>query len=169
MAAAVMAEPSADQEEAGSRIPVVADLPVGRHLQDHSFDYNAYTARPDRIGAQAPPTATMVWTASSHAAPGEPDIHIPATHLFDPSQSPTGTGFTLAVAMVRPTSTGTLTLAGRDPTQAPRIDLNLLGTLEDRARLREGIRPPHRHRLPAGRPHRHRTQPRRGRGERRRS
>jgi choline dehydrogenase len=140
VAAAVMAEPSAGQEETGSRIPVVADLPVGRYPQDHPFDYNAYAARPDRIGAQAPPIATMVWTASSHAAPGDLDIHIPATHLFDPSQSPTGVGFALAVAMVRPASTGTLTLAGRDPNQAPRIDLNLLGTLEDRARLLEGIR-----------------------------
>lgn len=130
--------PSADLR--ALRIPVVADLPVGRYLQDHPFYYNAYAARPDRIGAQALPIATMVWTASSHAAPGDLDIHIPETHLFDPSQSPTGTGFALAVAMVRPASTGTLTLAGRDPNQAPRIDLNLLGTLEDRARLLEGIR-----------------------------
>ena len=130
--------PSADLRALG--ISVVGDLPVGQHLQDHPIYFNTYAARPDRIGAQAPPIAVMATTASSHAAPGDFDIHLGATHLFDPSQSPTGAGFALTVAMVRPTATGTLTLAGRDPNQAPRIDLNLLGTSEDRARLLEGLR-----------------------------
>ncbi|PNG62220.1 dehydrogenase, partial [Vibrio vulnificus] len=34
-------------------IPLLADLPVGRRLKDHPFYYNAYAARPERIGAQS--------------------------------------------------------------------------------------------------------------------
>lgn len=130
--------PSADLQALG--IPVVADLPVGRNLADQPFYYNAYAARPDRIGALVPAVGAMVWTASSLAAPGELDLHIVAQHTLDPSQSPTGAGFVMAVGMMRPSSSGTLTLAGRDPKLAPRIDINLLATAEDRARLVEGLR-----------------------------
>ncbi|MEU9749852.1 GMC oxidoreductase [Streptomyces niveus] len=42
--------------------------------------------------------------------------------------------------MMHPSSIGSLTPAGRDPDLAPRIDLNMLATAEDRARLIEGIR-----------------------------
>jgi choline dehydrogenase len=130
--------PAADLRAQG--IPVLADLPVGRRLQDHPYYFNAYAARPDRIGEQEPVIGTMARSASSLADAGEPDIHIAAAHLFDPVWSPTGVGFVLATAMVRPTSTGSLTLASGDPGQAPRIDLNLLREPEDRRRLVEGIR-----------------------------
>ncbi|CAM5240104.1 dehydrogenase [Streptomyces spiroverticillatus] len=121
-------------------IPVVADLPVGLRLQDHPFYYNAYAADPERIGAQTPVIGAKVWTASSAVAEGELDLHITATHLFDHASSPTGVGFVLAVALVRPQSQGTLTLVSRDPQDAPRIDLNFLAEPEDRHRLIEGIR-----------------------------
>lgn len=121
-------------------IPVVADLPVGQRLQDHPFYFNAYAARPDRIGPQVPVIGAMVRTASREARDGELDIHITATHQFDPAQSPTGAGFVLAVAMVRPASIGSLTLASRDPGDAPRIDLNFLCEPGDRQRLLDGIR-----------------------------
>ncbi|WP_116212960.1 GMC family oxidoreductase [Streptomyces olivoreticuli] len=120
-------------------IPVVADLPVGLRLQDHPFFYNAYAADPDRIGAGTPVIGAKVWTASSEAAEGELDLHITATHLFDHASSPTGVGFVLAVALVRPASQGTLTLTSRDPSAAPRIDLNFLAEPVDRRRLAEGI------------------------------
>ncbi|MGW8667986.1 GMC family oxidoreductase [Streptomyces niveus] len=121
-------------------IPVVADLPVGRNLVDQLFYYIAYAARPDVIGAVTPAVGSIVWTASSHAEQGELDLHLIAQHTFDPSQSPTGAGFVIAVGMMHPSSIGSLTLAGRDPDLAPRIDLNMLATAEDRARLIEGIR-----------------------------
>ncbi|KAA8889014.1 dehydrogenase [Nocardia colli] len=120
-------------------IPVVADLPVGLRLQDHPFYYNAYAADPDRIGAQTPVIGAKVWTGSSEAAEGELDLHITATHLFDHTTSPTGVGFVLAVALVRPQSQGTLTLVSRDPADAPRIELNFLAEPDDRRRLIEGI------------------------------
>ncbi|MEU2830626.1 GMC family oxidoreductase N-terminal domain-containing protein [Streptomyces lavendulae] len=121
-------------------IPVIADLPVGLNLQDHPFYYNAYAAAPDLIGEQTPVIGAKSWTASSTAAEGELDLHITATHLFDHSTSPTGVGFVLAVALVRPRSRGTLTLLSRDPAQAPRIDLNFLAEPEDRRRLLEGVK-----------------------------
>ncbi|MFI6642566.1 GMC family oxidoreductase [Streptomyces sp. NPDC050504] len=121
-------------------VPVVADLPVGLRLQDHPFYYNAYAADPDRIGEQSPVIGAKAWTASSAAAAGELDLHITATHLFDHSTSPTGVGFVLAVALVRPQSQGTLTLVSRDPADAPRIDLNFLAEPEDRRRLVEGVK-----------------------------
>ncbi|MER5890069.1 GMC family oxidoreductase N-terminal domain-containing protein [Streptomyces sp. NPDC001941] len=130
--------PAEDLEALG--IPLVADLPVGLRLQDHPFYYNAYAADPDRIGAQTPVIGAKVWTATAGAPDGDLDLHITATHLFDHATSPTGVGFVLAVALVRPRSQGTLTLTSRDPEDAPRIDLNFLAEPADRRRLVEGIR-----------------------------
>jgi choline dehydrogenase len=121
-------------------IPLVADLPVGRRLKDHPFYYNAYAARPERIGRQSPVIGAKVWTHSSTAKAGELDLHITATHLFAHDQSPTGVGFVLAVALTRPESVGSLRLASRDPHVAPRIDLNFLAEPIDRARLLEGVK-----------------------------
>lgn len=121
-------------------IPLIADLPVGQRLKDHPFYYNAYAARPERIGRQSPAIGAKLWTHSSAAKPGELDLHITATHLFPHDQSPTGIGFVLAVALTRPESTGSLRLASRDPQSAPRIDLNFLVAPGDRARLLEGVK-----------------------------
>ncbi len=121
-------------------IPVVADLPVGKHLVDHPFYYNAYAAKPELIGGQSPAIGAKVWTHSSHAKTGELDLHITATHLFPHDQSPANVGFVLAVALTRPLSRGTVSLASRDPFVAPKIDLNFLAEAGDRQRLLEGIR-----------------------------
>lgn len=126
-------------ELAALGIPIAADLPVGRTLYDHPFYYNAYAAHPDLLGEQTPVIGAKVWTASSEAAPGELDLHITATHLIDQTLSPTGAAFVLAVALTRPASRGSLTLAGRDPALAPRIDLNFLADPADRRRLLEGV------------------------------
>lgn len=121
-------------------IPLVADLPVGQHLVDHPFYYNAYAAKPDKIGAQSPVIGAKLWTHSDTATAGDLDIHITATHLFPHDQSPTGVGFVLAVALTRPLSQGKLTLVSRDPFVAPYIDLNFLAQEQDRQRLLYGIR-----------------------------
>ncbi len=122
------------------QIPLVADLPVGQHLVDHPFYYNAYAAKPDQIGGQSPAIGAKLWTGSSTARAGELDLHITATHLFPHDSSPTKVGFVLAVALTRPLSTGKVTLASRDPSVAPNIDLNFLAQEHDRQRLLEGIR-----------------------------
>ncbi|MFD3459193.1 GMC family oxidoreductase [Nocardia fluminea] len=121
-------------------IPTVADLPVGRRIFDHPFFYTAFAAEPETLGRTTPVIGAKVWIASSHAGPGELDLHLTATHLIDPSISPTGAAFVIAVALVRPTSAGTLTLVDTDPVTAPRIDLNFLADDGDRARLLDGIR-----------------------------
>ncbi|UJT96789.1 GMC family oxidoreductase N-terminal domain-containing protein [Pseudomonas aeruginosa] len=121
-------------------IPLLADLPVGRRLKDHPFYYNAYAARPERIGAQSPVIGAKLWTHSSRAQNGELDLHITATHLFPAEMSPTGVGFVLAVALTRPQSLGSVRLASCDPAVAPLIDLNFLAEAEDRARLLEGVK-----------------------------
>lgn len=121
-------------------IEQVVELPVGQHLMDHPFYYNAYAARPELIGRQSPAIGAKLWTHSSSASHGDLDLHITATHLFPHDQSPTKVGFVLAVALTRPLSRGTLTLTSRDPFVAPRINLNFLAREEDRQRLLEGIR-----------------------------
>ena len=120
-------------------IPVVADVPVGRRLMDHPFYYNVYALVP-HAREMEPAAGALLWTNSSEAAPGELDVHISATHFFDPAQSPTGGAIVLAVAVTRPDSIGTLTLTSLDPRQGPRIDLNFLAAPRDRRRLLEGVK-----------------------------
>ncbi|MET1078792.1 MAG: GMC oxidoreductase [Pseudomonas sp.] len=122
------------------QVPLIADLPVGQHLMDHPFYYNAYAAHPELIGRQSPAIGAKLWTHSSTAEQGDLDLHITATHLFPHEQSPTQVGFVLAVALTRPLSRGKVTLASRDPFVAPLIDLNFLAEQQDRQRLLEGIR-----------------------------
>lgn len=121
-------------------IPTVSDLPVGKHLKDHPFYYNAYAARPDRIGEQSPVIGAKLWTHSSTAADGDLDLHITATHLFPHELSPTKVGFVLATALTRPLSIGSIAIVSRDPLVAPRIDLNFLADASDRSRLLEGVK-----------------------------
>lgn len=121
-------------------IPLVADLPVGQNLVDHPFYYNAYAAKPDLIGSQSPAIGAKLWTHSTTAKSGELDIHITATHLFPHEQSPTKVGFVLAVALTRPYSRGRIWLESRDPTIAPKIDLNFLADQEDQKRIIEGVK-----------------------------
>jgi choline dehydrogenase len=121
-------------------LPVVADLPVGENLVDHPFYFNAYAARPEKLGSQSPPIGAFLWTHSSTTSRGELDLHITATHLFPQDKSPTGAGFVLAVALTRPLSRGKFWLDSLDPAVAPRIDLNFLAEKHDRERLLEGVK-----------------------------
>lgn len=121
-------------------IPVIVDLPVGQNLVDHPFYYNSYAADPDKIGRQTPAIGAKVWTKSSLSVNNELDLHITATHLFPHHLSPTKVGFVLAVALVRPISTGRIWLESTDPTASPKIDLNFLAEKQDRMKLLEGIK-----------------------------
>lgn len=87
-----------------------------------------------------PAAGAILWAASSQAEPGDLDLHISATHLFDPALSPTGGAIVLAVSVTQPEATGSLELADRDPRSAPRIRYNLLGTPRDMARMLEAVR-----------------------------
>lgn len=52
-------------------------------------------------------------------------MHVNATHLMDPSLSPTGVAIVLGIGLVLPESRGILRLRSRDPEDPPLIDCNL--------------------------------------------
>ena len=129
--------PAADLAELG--IEVVADLPVGQHLQDQPFYYNAYALKPDALDMR-PAVGALLWTQSSEARDDQLDIHIAVTHLMPPEYSPTGGAIALSVAVVKPDSRGTVTLRSRDPYEQPEIDCNFLAEGRDLRRMLEGVR-----------------------------
>ena len=129
--------PAAHLAELG--IDVVADLPVGQHLQDQPFYYNAYALKPEALDMR-PAVGALLWMPSSEARGDELDIHIAVTHLLPPEYSPTGGAIVLSVAVVKPDSRGTLTLRSRDPREQPEIDCNYLAEDRDARRMLEGVK-----------------------------
>ncbi|HEY4829181.1 MAG TPA: GMC oxidoreductase [Solirubrobacteraceae bacterium] len=129
--------PAPDLGELGIR--VVADLPVGRRLQDQPFYYNAYALKTDALDMR-PAVGALLWMQSSEASGSELDIHIAVTHLIPPEYSPTGGAISLSVAVVTPDSRGTLTLRSRDPREQPEIDCNYLAADRDARRMLEGVK-----------------------------
>ena len=129
--------PAADLRNLG--IDVVSDLPVGEHLQDQPFYYNAYALKTDSLEMR-PAVGALLWTASREARADDLDIHIAVTHLMPPEYSPTGGAIALSVAVVKPDSRGTVTLRSRDPHEQPQIDCNFLAEERDVRRMLEGVR-----------------------------
>jgi choline dehydrogenase-like flavoprotein len=129
--------PAADLASLG--IDVVADLPVGQHLQDQPFYYNAYALKPTALDMR-PAVGALLWTQSSEARGDDLDIHIAVTHLMPPEYSPTGGAIALSVAVVKPDARGTVTLRSRDPQEQPEIDCNFLAEGRDARRMLEGVR-----------------------------
>jgi len=119
-------------------IPLVVDLPVGERLQEHPFYYNVYALKPGFNG-MFPAAGAILWAASSEATPGDLDLHVSATHLFDPTLSPTGGALVLAASVTQPESVGYVRLTDRNPRSAPRIHYNFLGTDRDRRRMLECV------------------------------
>jgi len=129
--------PAADLAALG--IELVVDLPVGEHLQDQPFYYNAYALKPEWLDMR-PAVGALLWTASTEADGDELDLHIAVTHLMPPEYSPTGGAIALSVAVVKPDSRGTLRLRSRDPRDQPEIDCNFLAADRDARRMLEGVR-----------------------------
>jgi choline dehydrogenase len=129
--------PAGDLKALG--IEVVADLPVGQHMQDQPFFYNVYALAPGHT-EMAPAPLAQLWAATSEAAPGELDLHINAQHLLDPAMSPTGGAIVFAVSVVQPESRGSVRLTSRDPADPPLIDNNFLDTDRDCRRMLEGVK-----------------------------
>lgn len=120
-------------------IPVIADLAVGRRLQDHPMFPIVYAMRPERVGLAFPPIGAALWTHSRWSGGQEADLSITTVPLPDPSSSPTGSAFALAVALVRPNSVGSLKLRSRDVKVPPIIDLAFLTDRADRMRMVDGV------------------------------
>ncbi|MFI9757451.1 GMC family oxidoreductase [Streptomyces sp. NPDC051963] len=129
--------PAEDLRELG--IDVVADLPVGRRLQDHPFFHSLFALTPEHQTMTSAFQAHL-WLASRDAHDGDLDLSVVATHLPDGSFSPTGGAILLAAAVTRPESRGTVRLASPDPHEAPVIDNNYLATARDRSRMLEGVK-----------------------------
>jgi choline dehydrogenase len=121
------------------RIPIVADLPVGRRLHDHPVYFTVWAANKDKVGLGIPPVGAILWARSQRAAPDDLDLHLVAVHYGDPATSPTGAIFMLAVANTRPVSVGSFKLRSRDPREAPIIDFAFLKEQRDRDILIDGI------------------------------
>jgi len=120
-------------------IDLVADLPVGQHLHDQPFYYNAFALKRDALQMR-PALGALLWRQSSEADGDELDLHMAVTHLLPPELSPTGGAITLSTAVVKPESRGTLRLRSRDPLEQPEIDCNFLATERDQRRMLEGVK-----------------------------
>jgi choline dehydrogenase len=129
--------PAADLATLG--ITVVANLPVGQHLHDQPFYYNAYALKTDALDMR-PAVGAFLWRQSSEAHGDELDMHTAVTHLLPPQYSPTGGAITLGVAVVKPESRGTVTLRSRNPREQPAIDCNFLAEDRDARRMLEGVK-----------------------------
>lgn len=129
--------PAAHLQDLG--IPVVADLPVGEGLQEHPFYYNIYALKPGSNG-MFPAAGAILWAASAEAMAGDLDLHVSATHLFDPALSPTGGALVLAASVTQPESVGHVRLKDSHPRSAPIIHYNFLATERDRRRMVECVR-----------------------------
>ncbi|MGA0598408.1 GMC family oxidoreductase [Enterovirga sp. CN4-39] len=129
--------PAAQLEALG--IKVLADLPVGERLKEHPFYYNVYALK-SGAAAMDPVAGAIVWTGSAEAAPGELDLQISGTHIFDPAQSPTRGAIVLACSVTRPRSNGSIRLASRDPRTMPLIRFNFFADSSDLRRMKEAVR-----------------------------
>jgi len=120
-------------------IPLLVDAPVGERLKEHPFYYNVYALKPE-AKSMAPVAGAIIWTNSSEAGPNELDLHVSATHIFDPAQSPTGGAIVLACSVTLPNSVGSVRLASRDPRAMPVIRYNFFQDRSDLRRMMEAVK-----------------------------
>jgi choline dehydrogenase-like flavoprotein len=150
--------PRGHLEELG--IPLVADLPVGEHLQDHpgaplvlatdrettfgvgtEEDWTRYRA--DRRGRLASNIAEAGGFFRTLPDLDECDVQVvfnAAAFPHDARGPVSESGYSALVEVSRPTSTGTVRLRSPEPTAKPRIVHRQLGTAEDLATLIRGLR-----------------------------
>jgi len=159
--------PAAHLREFG--IDVVADLPVGRNLQDHLAALLLWTRRDvstfrdvmrfDRM-ARAMVQAYLFGTGPATVVPGGlhafvktradlavPDIEFmfrgapPHAHLWFPGiKAPYQDGYGIRPTLLHPDSRGEILLRSTDPRDAPRIHYNFFSAPGDLPKLREGFK-----------------------------
>ena len=115
----------------------VADLPVGRHLQDHPLCALALPLRERSLPTHASDRHTNVCVrySSQLAGAGRNDMMVVGMN-----SAPLGPVGVLGVWVNECRSEGSLTLASSDPSVDPVIDERMLDDERDRLRMRDGIR-----------------------------
>jgi choline dehydrogenase-like flavoprotein len=148
-------------------IEVVADLPeVGKNLQDHldvfliyeltgPHSYDKYKKLPWQIWAglqfalfrSGPITSNVVeggafWWVDPEDPEPDVQFHFLAGAGVEAgiADVPGGNGCTLNAYLTRPRSRGTVSVAGNDPRQFPKIDPNYLSDPDDLAKTVESVR-----------------------------
>ena len=150
--------PSAQLE--AFEIPLVADLPVGERMQDHYMVMLNYLTDHETLMTAATPENVELLqsegrgplTSNIGEAGGffetrdglaGPDTQIHSTPCFFKEEglgAQDAQGLAAGPCVLKPTSTGTLTLRSPSPLAAPRIQHNYLGSEEDRTSIVAGLR-----------------------------
>ncbi|MFD0205373.1 MULTISPECIES: GMC family oxidoreductase [Saccharothrix] len=148
----------ADHLRAAGVTPLVDLSGVGRNLQDHvavdlvrdaavpvrlaTADTPAHRERYDqhRLGPLTSNMTEAVAFLRADGGSGPPDLELIWAPVAFTEEGPTGAGFTVAVVLLQPDSTGRITLADADPATPPRIDPGYLTEPSDVDRLRAGLR-----------------------------
>ena len=125
----------------------LAQPDVGAHLADHPLVVVAYAAPPPTLDGALRGTVEstphyqtlLTFRSSLHQGDGY-DMHIVPQTVLPMAESPTGAAFAFLCSVVRPRSTGRVTLASKDPNELPRIDTGYLQHPDDRKRLVECVR-----------------------------
>ena len=123
--------PAAELEALG--IKVLLDVPgVGKNLSDHPLAAVVYSPAPrlpDGVNNHADAVA-MLRTNRDLTRPDVMALFLDIP-FFPPTLQGPSTGFSIAFALLQPTSRGAVTLTSNDATAAPLIDPALLQTKED--------------------------------------
>ena len=141
-------------------IEKVADLPVGERMQDHYMVMLNYTTDLETLKtAVSPANAELLQTAGrgpltsnigeaggffqTREGLNGPDVQFHSTPCLFAEEglgAQTVQGLAAGPCVLKPTSTGTLTLRSPDPKVAPRILHNYLGSEEDKQSILAGLR-----------------------------
>jgi 5-(hydroxymethyl)furfural/furfural oxidase len=115
----------------------VADLPVGRHLQDHPLYFLILPLRPEAMPAAPTDRHTNVCVrySSELGGAGRNDMMIVSMNIT--TVAPVGL---LGVWVNECRSEGSLALASDDPSVDPVVDERMLDDELDRLRMRDGVR-----------------------------
>ncbi len=126
-------------------VAVVVDLPgVGKNLQDHFLVPVIFgTERPIDPPQPFQPVTQTHWfwrTDPSLPVPNTQPINFSIPFYYDAGMTGPPSGFTLHAGLIRPQSTGTVTLQSTDPAAEPLIDFNLFAEDADLAALVASVR-----------------------------
>lgn len=136
--------PAKDLEALG--IPVAADVPgVGTNLQDHWLVPVIFGTEKREID---PPRSFQPVTQTHWFWKSDPALPVPDTQpinfsipfYYDPEMTGPPSGFTLHAALIRPRSTGSVSIATTDPEAEPLIDYGVLSDPGDVAALVASVR-----------------------------